>query len=62
MASFLPSTSFIGFPAVVYGIGTQFWVNVFSAMLAAVIACEGLITYLLIIFFRNNLFVCALND
>jgi Na+/pantothenate symporter len=43
MASFLPSTSFIGFPAVVYGIGTQFWVNIFAAMLAGVIACEGFI-------------------
>ncbi|CAG2108394.1 unnamed protein product [Medioppia subpectinata] len=40
MASFMYSTSIIGIPAYVYFTGTQIWVTVVPAVLAATIACE----------------------
>ncbi|CAG2109344.1 unnamed protein product, partial [Medioppia subpectinata] len=40
MASFLASTSFIGFPTVMYATGTMFYVIIIPAILGAVIACE----------------------
>ena len=51
LASFLPSTSFIGFPIVVYVTGTQFWVIVLPAMVAAVLACEIFIP----VYYKMNL-------
>ncbi|XP_054166337.1 sodium-coupled monocarboxylate transporter 2-like [Oppia nitens] len=40
MASFLPSTSVIGFPVTVYFTGSMFWFAVIPSILAAVLACE----------------------
>lgn len=51
LASFLPSTSFIGFPVVVYATGTQFWVVVVPAVISAVVACE----LFLPIYYKMNL-------
>ncbi|CAG2177072.1 unnamed protein product, partial [Oppiella nova] len=51
MASFLPSTSFIGFPTVVYVTGTMFWVIVIPAVLGAILAAEVFIP----VFYNMNL-------
>ncbi|CAG2166362.1 unnamed protein product [Oppiella nova] len=51
MASFLPSTSFIGFPTVVYATGTMLWVLVIPAVLAAVLAAQVFIP----VFYNMNL-------
>lgn len=51
MASFLPSTSFIGFPTVIYVQGTQFWIVVIPGIIAAIIACEVFIP----IYYNMNL-------
>ncbi|CAG2100033.1 unnamed protein product [Medioppia subpectinata] len=40
LASFLSSTGLIGIPTVVYFTGTQFWIVVIPAFLAATLACE----------------------
>ncbi|CAG2105751.1 unnamed protein product [Medioppia subpectinata] len=49
MASFLPSTAFIGFPTVVYATGTMLYFIIIPAILAAFIACELFIPYLQIL-------------
>lgn len=51
MASFLPSTTIIGFPSVVYATGTQFWVIVLPAMFAGIIAAEIFIP----VYYKMNL-------
>lgn len=51
IASFLPSTSFIGFPTLVYLQGSQFMTIVLPALIAAVIACEVFIP----VFYNMNL-------
>jgi sodium-coupled monocarboxylate transporter 8/12 len=40
LASFMSSTSFIGIPVAVYYTGTQFWIVLIPAFLAATLACE----------------------
>lgn len=51
MASFLPSTSFLGFPTVIYATGTQFAAFVLPGFIAAVMACEVFLP----VFYNMNL-------